>query len=111
VLVPSPSVCVNKPSLKEKHHAQASRGIRFRRFGGGHTLATFGAALPVHAEGAQFPNTNATCMGWLAEASNPNASGDHIALIAQNGDASALAQAKPSGDGFPALISCVVRIP
>ena len=75
------------------------------------TLATFGAALPVHAEGAQFPNTNATCMGWLAEASNPNASGDHIALIAQNGDASALAQAKPSGDGFTALISCVVRIP
>jgi hypothetical protein len=75
------------------------------------TLATLGAAAPAYAEGAQFPNTNATCMGWLAEASNPNASGDHIALIAQNGDASTLAQASPSGTGFPALISCVVQIP
>jgi len=50
-------------------------------------------------------------MGWLAEASNPNASGDHIALIAQSGDARTIAKVRPSGDGFPALISCVVRIP
>jgi hypothetical protein len=74
------------------------------------TLVTLGAA-PAYAEGAQFPNPNATCMGWLAEASNPNASGDHIALIAQNGDASILAQASPTGSGFPGLISCVVQIP
>ena len=73
------------------------------------TLATLGATAPAYAEGAQFPNPN--CMGWLAEASNPNASGDHIALLAQNGDASALAQANPTGSGFPGLISCVVQIP
>jgi len=75
------------------------------------TLATLGATAPAYAEGAQFPNPNASCMGWLAEASNPNASGDHIALIAQNGDASAVAQANPTGSGFPGLISCVVQIP
>jgi hypothetical protein len=74
------------------------------------TFVTLGAA-PAFAEGAQFPSPNATCMGWLAEASNPNASGDHIALIAQNGDASILAHASPSGGGFPGLISCVVQIP
>ena len=74
------------------------------------TLVTLGAA-PAFAEGAQFPSPNATCMGWLAEASNPNASGDHIALIAQNGDGRILAQASPSGGGFPGLISCVVQIP
>jgi hypothetical protein len=50
-------------------------------------------------------------MGWLADASNPNASGDHIALIAQEGDASTLAQLRPSGGGFPGLISCVEQIP
>jgi len=50
-------------------------------------------------------------MGWLAEASNPNASGDRIAMIAQNSGASALAKVRPTGDGFPALISCVGRIP
>ena len=75
------------------------------------TLASLTAALPVHAEGARFPSTDAACMGWLAEASNPNASGDHIALIAQSGDARTNAKVRPSGDGFPALISCVVRIP
>jgi hypothetical protein len=50
-------------------------------------------------------------MGWLAEASNPNASGDHIALLAQNGGASTLAQVSPTGGGFPGLISCVAQIP
>jgi hypothetical protein len=74
-------------------------------------LATLGAAVPAYAEGAQFPNPTASCMGWLAEASNPNASGDHIALMAQNGNASTLAQANPTGSGFPGLISCVVQIP
>jgi len=75
------------------------------------TFATLGATTPAYAEGAQFPSTNASCLGWLAEASNPNASGDHIALIAQNGDASTLAHASPSSGGFPGLISCVVQIP
>ncbi len=27
------------------------------------TIASLGSALPVHAEGAQFPNTDAPCMG------------------------------------------------
>lgn len=75
------------------------------------TLGAICATAPAYAEGAQLPSTNATCMGWLADASNPNASGDHIALIAQNGDASTLAQASPSGSGFPGLISCVEQIP
>jgi hypothetical protein len=75
------------------------------------TIATLGAITPVFAEGAQFPSPSASCMGWLAEASNPNASGDHIALIAQNGGASTLAQVGPTGGGFPGLISCVVQIP
>ncbi len=74
-------------------------------------LATLAATAPVYALGAQLPSTNATCMGWLADASNPNASGDHIALIAQDGDASTLAQVRPSGSGFPGLISCVEQIP
>jgi transcription elongation factor len=75
------------------------------------TIAALGATTPVLAEGAQFPSPNASCMGWLAEASNPNASGDHIALLAQNGGASTLARVSPTGGGFPGLISCVVQIP
>ena len=75
------------------------------------TIAALGATTPVLAEGAQFPSPNASCMGWLAEASNPNASGDHIALLAQNGGASTIAQVSPTGGGFPGLISCVVQIP
>ncbi|SRR6266568_3309955 len=77
----------------------------------GATITSLGAAVPAYAEGAQLPSSNASCMGFLGDASNPNASGDHIALIAQNGDASTLAQASPSGGGFPGLISCVVQIP
>ena len=73
--------------------------------------ATLGATAPAYGLGAQNPNPNASCMGWLANASNPNASGDHIAQIAQNGDANTVAQARPSGDGFPGLISCVEQIP
>lgn len=75
------------------------------------TLAILAATAPAYGEGAQLPNPNATCMGWLADASNPNASGDHIAAIAQNGDASTLAQASPTGNGFPGLLSCVAQIP
>jgi transcription elongation factor len=74
-------------------------------------LAGICTAAPAYAEGAQLPSANASCMGFLGDASNPNASGDHIALIAQNGDASTLAQASPSGTGFPGLISCVEQIP
>ena len=78
-------------------------------------LATIGAALgvtaPAYGLGAQDPSPNASCMGWLADASNPNASGDHIAQIAQNGDASTVAHARPAGDGFPGLLSCVAQIP
>ena len=40
-----------------------------------------------------------------------NASGDHIAALAQSGDASSVAQASPSGTGFPGLISCVEQAP
>ena len=74
-------------------------------------LATLSATAPAYGLGEQRPDPNASCMGWLANASNPNASGDHIAQIAQNGDASTVAQARPSGDGFPGLISCVEQIP
>ena len=74
-------------------------------------LVPLGATAPAYGRGAQFPDPNASCMGWLAEASNPNASGDHIAAIAQSGNAGALAQVKPNGDGFPGLISCVEQIP
>jgi len=74
-------------------------------------VATLGATAPAYGLGAQDPSPNASCMGWLAVASNPNASGDHIALIAQSGHASTVAQARPSGDGFPGLISCVEQIP
>jgi hypothetical protein len=74
-------------------------------------LASLAATAPAYSLGAHDPNPNASCMGWLADASNPNASGDHIASIARNGDASTVAQTRPTGDGFPGLLSCVERIP
>lgn len=73
--------------------------------------ASLGAAVPAYALGAQNPSPNASCMGWLADAANPNASGDHIALIAQNGNASTVAHANVTGGGFPGLLSCVEQIP
>jgi hypothetical protein len=54
---------------------------------------------------------NASCMAFLAAASNPNASGDHIAALAQSGDASTVAQSSANGTGFPGLISCVGQAP
>jgi hypothetical protein len=54
---------------------------------------------------------NASCMAFLAAASNPNASGEHIAALARSGNAVAIAQANPSGTGLPGLFSCVERIP
>lgn len=74
-------------------------------------LVVLGATAPAYGQGAQFPNPDASCMGWLAEAAHPNASGDHIALIAQSGDASTVAHADVTGDGFPGLLSCVAQIP
>jgi hypothetical protein len=76
-------------------------------------LAGFGAmAAPANALGGwQNLPENASCMAFLAAASNPNASGDHIAGLAQSGNASAVAQADPSGTGLPGLISCVRQIP
>lgn len=76
-------------------------------------LAGLGAvAAPAHALG-EWRNlpANASCMAFLAAASNPNASGDHIAALAQSGNAVAIAQADPSGTGFPGLFSCVEQIP
>jgi hypothetical protein len=74
-------------------------------------LAALGTTAPAYGLGAQRPNPNASCMGWLANAANPNASGDHIALIAQSGNASTVAHAEVTGDGFPGLLSCVAQIP
>ena len=74
-------------------------------------LAALSATAPAYGLGEQRPNPNASCMGWLANASNPNASGDHIAAIAQSGDASTVARTRPTGDGIPGLISCVEQIP
>jgi len=53
-------------------------------------LASFGAmAAPANALGDwQNLPANASCMAFLAAASNPNASGDHIASLAQSGNAS-----------------------
>jgi len=73
--------------------------------------ATLGATAPAYGLAAQRPDPHASCMGWLANASNPNASGDHIASIAQSGDASIVAHADVSGDGFSGLLSCVEQIP
>jgi hypothetical protein len=76
-------------------------------------LAGFGAmAVPANALGNwQNLPANASCMAFLAAASNPNASGDHIAALAQSGNASTVAQDRPNGTGLPGLISCVVQIP
>jgi hypothetical protein len=76
-------------------------------------LAGFGAtATTANALGGwrNLP-ANASCMAFLAAASNPNASGDHIAALAKSGNAVAIAQADPSGTGFPGLFSCVEQIP
>ena len=74
-------------------------------------IAALGVTAPAYGLGAQFPDPSASCMGWLAEASNPNASGGHIASIAQNGNASTVAHADVTGEGFPGLLSCVEQIP
>jgi hypothetical protein len=70
------------------------------------------AASPAHALGGwrNLP-ANASCMAFLAAASNPNASGDHIAALAKSGNAVAIAQADPSGTGLPGLFSCVEQAP
>jgi hypothetical protein len=76
-------------------------------------LAGLGAAaVPAHALGGwrNLP-ANASCMAFLAAASNPNASGDHIAALARSGNAVAIAQADPSGTGLPGLFSCVEQVP
>jgi hypothetical protein len=73
------------------------------------TLAAVGATAPAYGEGAQLPSPNASCMGFLADASNPNASGDHIAAAGQSGVASTIAQSRPSGSD--PLLSCVAQIP
>ena len=76
-------------------------------------FAGFGAiAAPADALGNwQNLPANASCIAFLAAASNPNASGDHIASLAQSGGVSTVAQASPNGTGFPGLISCVEQIP
>jgi hypothetical protein len=71
-------------------------------------LAPLGVA-PAYGGGA-IPNENASCLGFLAAASNPNASGT-IAVGASAGVISTLAHASPSGPGVPGLISCVEQIP
>ena len=76
-------------------------------------IAGLGAfAVPAHALGGwrNLP-ANASCMAFLAAASNPNASGDHIAALAQSGNAVAIAQANPTGTGLPGLFSCVAQVP
>jgi ethanolamine transporter EutH len=74
-------------------------------------LAGLAVTAPAYGLGEQRPDPHASCMGWLANASNPNASGDHIAFIAQSGNASTVAHADVTGDGFPGLLSCVEQIP
>ncbi len=74
------------------------------------TLAPLGAVAPAYGGGAQLPNENASCLGFLASASNPNASGT-IAVGARAGVTSTLAHASPSAPGFPGLLSCVDQIP
>jgi hypothetical protein len=62
------------------------------------------------AAGTIVRTEHASCLGFLAAASNPNASGT-IAAGAQEGIASTLAHASPSGPGLDGLISCVEQIP
>jgi hypothetical protein len=70
------------------------------------TLAPLGGLAPAGA----LPNENASCLGFLASASNPNASGT-IAVGARAGNTATLAHASPSGPGVPGLLSCVDQIP
>jgi hypothetical protein len=60
--------------------------------------------------GTLVPTEDASCLGFLAAASNPNASGT-IAVGAQAGIASTLAHASPTGSGLDGLLSCVDQIP
>jgi hypothetical protein len=73
-------------------------------------LAPLGGLAPAYGGGAQLPNEKASCLGFLASASNPNASGT-IAVGARGNGQSSLAQASPSGPGLPGLLSCVDQIP
>jgi hypothetical protein len=73
-------------------------------------LAPLGSVAPAYGGGAQLPDANASCLGFLASASNPNASGT-IAVGARAGNTATLAQASPSGPGLPGLLSCVDQIP
>jgi hypothetical protein len=72
-------------------------------------FASFVAAADAEGNWQQLPS-NASCMAFLAAASNPNASG-HISALAQSGNASTVAQDSATGTGFPGLISCVTQIP
>ena len=74
------------------------------------TVAAFATTAPAFGLGAQRPNENASCMGFLANSSNPNAS-NTIAAQAREGDASAIAHTSPTGPGRAGLISCVLQIP
>jgi hypothetical protein len=73
-------------------------------------LMLWGGNTTAMAQGANLPSENGSCMGFLASASNPNASGT-IAVGAQAGVVSTLAQASPSGPGVDGLLSCVAQIP
>ena len=73
-------------------------------------LTPLGGLAAANGAGAQLPNANASCLGFLASASNPNASGT-IAVGARAGNTATLAQASPTGSGLPGLLSCVDQIP
>ncbi len=73
-------------------------------------LTTLGGVAPAYGGGAQLPNENASCLGFLASASHPNASGT-IATGASAGLVATLAHASPSSPGYPGLFSCVDQIP
>jgi hypothetical protein len=73
-------------------------------------VAALGGVAPAYGGGAQLPDANASCLGFLASASNPNASGT-IAVGARDGAVTTLAHASPSGPGLPGLLSWVDQIP
>lgn len=86
----------------------------------GFTVTIASSTTSAFALGAQQPNPNASCQGFLAGAANPNmgvvghelGKPEAAALGEPQGALiSAIAATRPTAAGFPGLLSCVAQVP
>jgi hypothetical protein len=86
----------------------------------GFAVTIASATTPAFALGAQRPNPNASCQGFLAGAANPNEGVLVHELVKPEAAAlgepqgaliSTVAADRPTAAGFPGLLSCVAQVP